>query len=482
MQNHYEVAIIGAGPAGYVAAIRCAQLGLRTACIDDWLDENGNVSPGGTCLNAGCIPSKALLETSEYYAELMRASAHPGINITGINLDIDEVQNEKQRIVNALTDGIVTLFQANGVASIPGRAELLPGKRLRVSQPDSDSTQELTAEHIIIATGSSPIEISAAETDGKMIVDSRDALDFDTVPEHLAIIGAGVIGLEMGSVWRRFGSSVTLLEAQDTFLPAADRDIAPLALAQYREQGLDIRIGARVIEAQQHENRVRVSYTEAGKDHQIDVDRLVVAVGRRPNTASLFPAESGLQIDEGGFIHVNERFMTNLPDVYAVGDVIRGPMLAHKGSAEGKAVADFIAGRHGRVNYATIPSIIYTEPEIAWAGQTEQALSQAGIPYRIGKFPFAASGRARAMQKTAGMVKVLAEANTDEVLGIHIIGAHASELIAEAVLAMEYRATAEDLALTVHGHPTLSEALHEAAMAVNGKAVHIVNKILKSKA
>lgn len=482
MTKHYEVAIIGAGPAGYVAAIRCAQLGLQTACIDDWLDDNGNASPGGTCLNAGCIPSKALLETSEYYAELLRTSAHPGINITGINLDIQEIQDEKQRIVNALTDGIVTLFKANGVASIPGRAELLPGKRLRVSQHNSDNKLELTAEHIIIATGSSPIEISAAETDGKLIVDSRDALDFDTVPERLAIIGAGVIGLEMGSVWRRFGSSVTLLEAQDTFLPAADRDIAPLALAQYREQGLDIRIGARVTATQQHDNRVRVSYSEAGKDHQIDVDRLVVAVGRRPNTESLLPSESGLQIDEGGFIHVDKNFMTNLPDVYAIGDVIRGPMLAHKGSAEGKAVADFIAGDHGRVNYATIPSVIYTEPEIAWVGQTEQALSQAGISYRIGKFPFAASGRARAMQKTAGMVKVLAEANTDEVLGIHIIGAHASELIAEAVLAMEYRATAEDLALTVHAHPTLSESLHEAAMAVNGKAVHIVNKSLKPDA
>lgn len=482
MKKHYEVAIIGAGPAGYVAAIRCAQLGLQTACIDDWLDDSGNASPGGTCLNAGCIPSKALLETSEYYAEQLRTSAHPGINITGINLDIQQIQDEKQRIVNALTDGIVTLFKANGVASIPGRAELLPGKRLRVSQHNSDSPLELTAEHIIIATGSSPIEISAAETDGKLIVDSRDALNFDTVPEHLAIIGAGVIGLEMGSVWRRFGSSVTLLEAQDTFLPAADRDIAPLALAQYREQGLDIRIGARVTATQQHDNRVRVSYSEAGKDHQIDVDRLVVAVGRRPHTESLLPAESGLQIDEGGFIHVDKHFMTNLPDVYAIGDVIRGPMLAHKGSAEGKAVADFIAGHHGRVNYATIPSIIYTEPEIAWVGQTEQALSQAGISYRIGKFPFAASGRARAMQKTAGMVKVLAEANTDEVLGIHIIGAHASELIAEAVLAMEYRATAEDLALTVHAHPTLSEALHEAAMAVNGKAVHIVNKSLKPDA
>jgi dihydrolipoamide dehydrogenase len=479
MQKHYEVIVIGAGPAGYVAAIRCAQLGLQTACIDDWIDDRGEASPGGTCLNAGCIPSKALLETSEFYADLLSASAHPGINVEGIELDLMQIQREKKRIVNELTGGIATLFKANGVSSIPGRAQLLPGMQVAVSQNNSAATQKLSATHIIIATGSRPAEIAAAEMDGTLIVDSAGALAFDSVPERLAIIGAGVIGLEMGSVWRRFGSEVTLLEAQDTFLPAADRDVAPLALAQFREQGLDIRIGTCVTETQRHESSVRLSFSEAGKTGQLDVDRLVVAVGRRPNTDSLLPAESGLQLDEGGFIHVDEHLMTNLPNVYAIGDVIRGPMLAHKGFAEGKAVAECIAGRQGRVNYATIPSIIYTEPEIAWAGQTEQSLSQAGVPYRIGKFPFSASGRARAMQKTAGMVKILAEANTDEILGVHMIGAHASELIAEAVLAMEYRATAEDLALTIHGHPTLAEALHEAALAVNGEAVHIVNRSLQ---
>ena len=479
MDNHYDVIVIGAGPAGYVAAIHCAQLGLKTACIDDWTDQNGTASPGGTCLNAGCIPSKALLESSEYYAELLSTTAHPGINVTGIELDLVHVQREKNRIVNELTGGITTLLKANGVTFTPGRAQLLPGKQLIVTQNNGADTQQLSANNIIIATGSSPIEITAAEIDGRLIVDSRGALDFDAVPARLAIIGAGVIGLEMGSVWRRFGSEVTLLEAQDTFLPAVDRDIAPLALAQYREQGLDIHIGACVTETQCQDNCVNISFTEAGKTKQLEVDRLVVAVGRRPHTKSLLPGETGLQIDEGGFIHVDEHLMTNLPDVYAIGDVIRGPMLAHKGFAEGKAVAEFIAGRQGRVNYATIPSIIYTEPEIAWTGQTEQALIQAGTPYNIGKFPFAASGRARAMQKTAGMVKILAEAGSDEILGVHIIGAHASELIAEAVLAMEYRATAEDLALTVHGHPTLAEALHEAAMAVNGEAIHIVNRRLK---
>jgi dihydrolipoamide dehydrogenase len=476
MEELYDVIVIGAGPAGYVAAIRCAQLGMKTACIDNWLDENGKPVLGGTCLNAGCIPSKALLESSEYYADCLDTSVHPGISMQGIELNLGQIQHEKNRIVRELTGGIKSLFRANGVSSISGQAQLQQDRHITVSSLDNEKTRELVASNIIIATGSRPIDITAATMSQDHIVDSQAALQFDKIPQQLGIIGAGVIGLEMGSIWQRFGSQVTILEAQESFLPAADGDIAALALAEYRRQGLTIHTGACVTKTQSHEKGVTVDYTDSGKSLQLEVDKLVVAVGRRPHTESLSPAEAGLLIDEGGFIHVDEHLMTNLPNVYAIGDVVPGPMLAHKGSAEGVAVAEFIAGKTNHINYITIPSIIYTEPEIAWTGQTEEQLKQAGIHYRSGSFPFTASGRARAMRKTTGLVKILATANNDEILGVHIIGTHASELIAEAVLAMEYKATAEDLALTIHGHPTLSEALHEAALAVNGEAIHIVNR------
>ncbi len=481
MENHYDVIVIGAGPAGYVAAIRCAQLGMKTACIDNWLDDENRPALGGTCLNAGCIPSKALLEISEHYAGLKDSSAHPGIILKGLELDLERIQDEKNRIVSELTGGILTLFKANGISSITGQAQLHMDRHVVVTAATSKQKKELTADNIIIATGSQPIDIQAAAMDHQHIVDSQGALQFKEVPDHLGIIGAGVIGLEMGSIWQRFGSEVTILEAQDRFLPAADRDISALALAEYQRQGLDIHIDARVTKTQSHDNRVTVNYKEAGNSKKLEVDKLIVAVGRRPKTEDLSPEEVGLQIDEGGYIHVDEHLMTNLPGVYAIGDVVRGPMLAHKGSAEGVAVAEHIGGSPHQINYDTIPSIIYTEPEIAWTGQTEEKLKQAGIKYRAGNFPFTASGRARAMRKTSGMVKILAEEKTDEILGVHVIGTNASELIAEAVLAMEYHAASEDLALTIHGHPTLSEALHEAALAVNGEAIHIVNKSLNRK-
>jgi len=480
MEKHFDVIVIGAGPAGYVAAIRCAQLGMKTVCIDDWLDQQGKPALGGTCLNAGCIPSKALLESSEYYVDLLDLSVHPGISIKGIALDLNQVQAEKNRVVNELIAGIDSLFRANGVTSFSGRAQLLTNRQIIITQKNSKTSNKISASNIIIATGSRPIDIPAAKMDGELIVDSQSALNFAQVPERLGIIGAGVIGLEMGSVWRRYGSDVTILEAQDSFLPATDRDVAALAQAAYKAQGLDIKIGACVTASLVHDKNVTVSFTESDESHVLEVDKLIVAVGRRPYTETLAPAETGLLVDEGGFIHVNEHLMTNLPGVYAVGDVVPGPMLAHKGSAEGIAVAEHIAGNIGRVNYNTIPSIIYTEPEIAWTGRTEDDLKKAGISTRSGSFPFTASGRARAMRKTSGMVKIITEEKTDEILGVHIIGAHASELIAEAVLAMEYRATAEDLALTIHGHPTLSEAVHEAALAVNGEAIHIVNRSLRS--
>jgi dihydrolipoamide dehydrogenase len=476
MDDKFDVVVIGAGPAGYVAAIRCAQLGMKVACIDDWLDESGSPSPGGTCLNAGCIPSKVLLELSEDYAYMCDAAAHPGIMAADITLDIAKIQQDKQAVVSQLTSGVSTLLRANGVAAIPGQGSLLADKKIKLTTGDGKGEKIYMADNIIIATGSRPIDIPAARIDGNRIVDSQGALEFETVPARLGIIGAGVIGLEMGSVWSRFGAEVMLLEAQETFLPAADKDIAALALAEYKRQGLDIHTSACVTATEVTQDGVAVSYTESGDTKQLVVDRLVVAVGRRPYTDSLDPAESSLLIDEGGFIHVDENCLTNLPGVYAIGDVVQGPMLAHKGSAEGVAVAEHIAGKHSQVNYGTIPSIIYTEPEIAWTGQTEEKLKLSGVEYKTGSFPFSASGRARAMRKTSGMVKILSDQSNDEILGIHIIGAHASELIAEGVLAMEYRATAEDLAMTIHGHPTLAEAVHEAALAVNGEAIHKVNR------
>ena len=476
MTNHYDAIIIGAGPAGYVCAIRCAQLGLKTACVDDWLNDNQQPVLGGTCLNAGCIPSKALLESSDRYAGLKSNNLHPGITLQGIELDMGAVQTDKQRIVSELTGGIASLFKTNGVEWIAGRAVLHPDRQLHVSHTDTDKSSVLSAEHVIIATGSRPIDIPAARLDDELIVDSAGILAMDSVPERLGIIGAGVIGLEMGSVWNRFGSQVTLLETQELFLPPVDRDISAIALAEFRNQGLDIRLGTRVTDSSSNEQTVTVVIDKDEEEQNLEFDKLVVAVGRAPCSNNITAPEVDLAIEQGGCIHVDENFETNVPGVYAIGDVIRGPMLAHKGSAEGIAVAEILAGQHGEVNYDSIPGVIYTEPELAWTGKSEQELRHADIPFRCGRFPFNASGRARAMGKTSGMVKILAHQESDEILGVHIVGENASELIAEAVLAMEFKASSEDLAMTIHAHPTLSEALHEAALAVNGDAIHIANQ------
>ena len=476
MSSDFDVIVIGAGPAGYVCAIRCAQLGLKTACIDDWLDSNGQPVLGGTCLNAGCIPSKALLENSEHYASLKGPDTHPGISLQGLSLDLAAVQQDKQRIVTELTNGIDTLFSSNGVERINGRATLHPERHVHVSQHENNKGSVYTAEHVVIATGSRPMDIPAARIDGHRIVDSTGALDFDDVPARLGIIGAGVIGLEMGSVWNRYGSEVTLLEAQDMFLPPVDRDIAAIALAEFRKQGLDIRLEARVTETVNGDSGVCVTFSHTEEDHEMEFDRLIVAVGRSPCSDEITSPEVELALEQGGSIHVDEHWETSVPGVYAIGDVIAGPMLAHKGSAEGTAVAEIIAGQHGEVNYASIPGVIYTEPELAWCGSSEQDLRNAGTPYRVGRFPFTASGRARAMGKTAGLVKLLAHRDSDEILGVHIVGENASELIAEAVIAMEFKASSEDLALTIHAHPTLSESLHEAALSVSGQAIHVANR------
>ncbi len=472
MNNDHDVIIIGAGPAGYVAAIRCAQLGMKTVCVDNWLGKHGQPALGGTCLNAGCIPSKALLESSHWYERLQQGAAAHGISAATISLDMAAMINRKDAIVSDLTQGIATLFKSNGVEWIQGRGQLLPDRQVQVTMHNGEQ-QTIMAGHVILAPGSTPVQLAVAPLDNDSIVDSAGALEWTAVPKRLGIIGAGVIGLELGSVWRRLGSEVILLEAQDVFLSMADQQIAKSALRVLRKQGLDIHLGACVKSTAIMGDGVHITYENADAEQSLVVDRLIVAVGRQPCTEGLAAAEAELILDEGGYIHVDDDCCTSAPGVYAIGDAVRGPMLAHKGSEEGIAVAERIAGQHSEVNYETIASVVYTHPEIAWVGRTEEALKQAGVAYRTGLFPFAASGRARAMQETDGMVKILSDAATDRVLGVHIHGASASELIAQAVTAMEFDASSEDIARTVFAHPTLSEALHEAALAIDNRAIHV---------
>lgn len=474
MADKYDVIIIGAGPAGYVAAIRCAQLGMRTVCVDDWLDDHGKPAPGGTCLNAGCIPSKALLESSELFARTQHELAEHGVRAAEVSLDLGAMMARKRSIVGGLSNGIKSLFRANAVEWLPGRGKLLDKDRVEVSGHGQTDSRILEAGHIILAAGSKPSTLHTAPLTDELIVDSTGALAFSEVPPRLGIIGAGVIGLELGSIWRRLGADVVILEAQDSFLPMVDVQIGTEALKQYRKQGLDIRLSARVKQTSIDSGLVHVEYDDSQGTHQESVDKLIVAVGRQPNSTGLFDEASGLLLDEWGFVHVDENCATNLPGVYAVGDLVRGPMLAHKGSEEGVMVAERIAGQKTRVNYATIPSVIYTLPEIAWSGASEAGLRALGTDYRCGTFRFAANGRAMALGQTGGLIKVLADAKTDRVLGVHILGPQASELIAQAVVAMELGASSEDLGLTVFAHPTLSEVFHEAALAVTGRAIHMV--------
>lgn len=472
MSNNYDVIIIGAGPAGYVAAIRCAQLGMKTACVDKWLGEDGQPSLGGTCLNAGCIPSKALLESSEWYDRLQQGVATHGITVDGVTLDVATMIASKDAIVRDLTGGIASLFKANGIEWIQGRGQLRSDRQVQLTT-HSGEQQAVTAAHVILAPGSIPVPLAVAPLDNDTIVDSEGALGWTDVPQRLGIIGAGIIGLELGSVWRRLGSEVTLLEAQDVFLPMADQQIAKSALRSFQKQGLDIHLGTCVKSTAITDEGVLVEYENSATEKSLIVDRLIVAVGRQPCTEGLATADAELLLDERGFIHVDEDCSTSAPGIYAIGDAVRGPMLAHKGSEEGIAVAERIAGQHSEVNYEVIPSVVYTHPEIAWVGRTEEALMQAGTDYRTGTFPFAASGRARAMQETDGMVKILSDAVTDRVLGVHIVGQSASELIAQAVTAMEFDASSEDIARIIFAHPTLSEALHEAALAIDNRAIHV---------
>jgi dihydrolipoamide dehydrogenase len=475
MSDVYDVVVIGAGPAGYPAAIRAGQNKLKVACVDEWQNTDGSYAFGGTCLNAGCIPSKALLESSELFQRAKDEFSIHGIQIGALTLDLGAMQKRRASIVKTMTNGINALFKANGVVGIQGHGRLLPGNKVLVKAADA-TEKTLEAKNVVLASGSIPIRLRSVPHDGKYIVDSWNALEFDAVPKRLGVIGAGVIGLELGSVWRRLGSEVVVLEALETFLPMVDQTIAKEAQRHFKKQGLDIKLGAKVSSAAVSGEAVDVTYTDAQGEHSLQVDKLIVAVGRRPFTEGLLADGTGVEADERGFIKVDEQCRTGAPNVWAIGDVVRGPMLAHKGKEEGVMVADLIANHYGHVNYKVIPSVIYTQPEIAWVGLTEEQVKAGGRPYKTGTFPFAASGRARAMEAGAGMAKIVSAKDDDEVLGIHVIGPMAGELISEAVLAMEYSASTEDIQRTIHAHPTLSEAIHEAALNVDKKAIDGINR------
>ena len=475
MSENYDVIVIGGGPAGYPAAIRAAQLGLKTVCIDAWLNKDESPAFGGTCLNAGCIPSKALLESSELVHRAQHEFEKHGISTGEVAFDLTKMQARKTKISRDLTGGIKALFQANKVTGLFGFGKLLGDGKVEFKGHDG-KTQELVGKHIIIATGSAPVNLKIAAFDNDKIVDSWGALDFTEVPKRLGVIGAGVIGTELGSVWARLGSKTVIIEALPTFLPMVDQAIAKETLKHLTKQGLDIRLGAKVAGAKVEGDAVVVEYEQGGEKKTETFDKLVVAVGRKPYTDGVNAKEIGVAFDERGFVKVDGHYKTNVGGVYAIGDVIGGAMLAHKAIEEGVALAEQIAGHHTQVNYNAIPSVIYTAPEVSWVGLSEEAAKAAGFEVKIGSGSFLSSGRAKAMEQAAGTVKVIADVKTDRILGVHIVGPFASELIAESVLALEYSATVEDLALTMHGHPTLAETFHDAILAVDGRAIHGINK------
>jgi dihydrolipoamide dehydrogenase len=472
-QQSFDVVVIGAGPAGYHAAIRAAQLGLKTACIDAAIGKDGKPELGGTCLRVGCIPSKALLDSSRQYWNMGHIFGQHGIAFENAKMDVPTMIGRKDKIVKQFTGGIAMLFKANKITAFYGFGQLQPGNVVTVKQHDG-STVELKGTNVILAAGSDSIELPFAKF-GEHIVDNVGALNFEEVPKRLGVIGAGVIGLELGSVWNRLGSQVTILEALPNFLAVADAEVAKVSAREFKKQNLDIRLGCKVSKTEVKKDGVHVFYNDGKADQEIVVDKLLVCVGRRAATRGLLAEGTGVKLDARGMVEVDEHCHTGVDGVWAVGDCVRGPMLAHKGFEEGIAVAELIAGLPGHVNFDTIPNVIYTEPEVAWVGKTEEQLKAEGIPYKAGSFPFAAVGRAVAMAEPAGFVKVLAHAETDRVLGMHLVGANVSELVHEGVLTMEFKGSADDLARICHAHPSLSEAVHDAAMAVDKRAIHKAN-------
>ncbi|WP_395400665.1 dihydrolipoyl dehydrogenase [Pseudoduganella sp. UC29_106] len=475
MSKQFDVVVIGAGPGGYIAAIRAAQLGFSVACIDEWVNEKGGPAPGGTCTNVGCIPSKALLQSSEHYDHASHGFKEHGINVEGLSFDVGQMLKRKNTVVKQNNDGILFLFKKNKVTFFHGRGAFAgaagaEGYPIAIT---GQTTDTITAKQVIVATGSNPRALPGAPFDEKLILSNTGALAIEEVPANLGVIGAGVIGLELGSVWRRLGSKVTVLEGLPTFLGAVDEQIAKEAHKLLTKQGLSISLGCKITKVEAGSNNVNVEYTDAaGAEQKVTFDKLIVSIGRVANTIGLGADKVGLATDERGMITVDEDCKTNLPNVWAIGDVVRGPMLAHKAEEEGVAVAERIAGQHGHTNFNTLPSVIYTHPEIASVGKTEQQLKAEGVQYKAGTFPFLANGRARALGDTSGMVKFLADATTDEILGVHIVGPMASELISEAVVAMEFKASSEDIARICHAHPSLSEATKEAALAIDKRTLN----------
>ena len=467
----FDVVVIGAGPAGYIAAIRASQLGLSTACIEKWKTPKGEYALGGTCLNVGCIPSKALLESSENYERVLHQFKAHGITASGVKFDLKTMLERKDRIVGKMTSGIAGLFKKNKVTWLQGHGRLVSGGTTWKIQVDSETVE---ANNVIIATGSKARHLPGIPVDNKTICDNEGALAFDSVPERLGVIGAGVIGLELGSVWRRLGSKVKVLEALPTFLGAADESVANEAWKIFTKvQALDIELGVSITKVVQSKKGVNIQYSAADKSSKLfECDRLIISVGRAPNTDDLGAENVGLKLDAKGFIEVDKNCRTALPRVYAVGDVVRGPMLAHKGEDEGVMVAEIIAGQHGHVNYDAIPWVIYTAPEIAWVGKTEQQLKGEGVAYKAGRFPFAYNGRALGREEPEGFIKILADAASDRILGVHVIGSLASELIAEAVVAIEFGASSEDIARICHAHPSMSEVMREAALGVEKRSLN----------
>ncbi|PIM50680.1 dihydrolipoyl dehydrogenase [Roseateles chitinivorans] len=474
MSKQFDVVVIGGGPGGYIAAIRAAQLGFNAACIDEWKNDKGGPAPGGTCTNVGCIPSKALLQSSEHFEHAGHGFADHGISMNDLKIDIAKMIGRKDSVVKQNNDGILYLFKKNKVTFFHGRGSFVAAKDGAYEVKVAGATEEtITAKHVIVATGSNARQLPGAPFDEVNILSNDGALRIPAVPKKLGVIGSGVIGLEMGSVWRRLGAEVTILEALPAFLGAADESVAKEAAKVFKKQGLNIELGVKISGVENGKSGVTVKYTDAkGAEQSLAVDKLIVSIGRVANTIGLNPEAVGLKLDERGAVVVDDECKTNLPNVWAIGDVVRGPMLAHKAEEEGVAVAERIAGQHGHVNFNTIPWVIYTSPEIAWVGKTEQQLKADGVAYKAGQFPFLANGRARALGDTTGFVKFLADAKTDEILGVHIIGPMASELISEAVVAMEFKASAEDIARICHAHPSLSEATKEAALAVDKRTLN----------